>query len=219
MDVSSVVFDFDNVITLQSDGTGSDEVKDAMWPKVFGADWERIKDEFPLFIKHWSGGKGSRFEIVRDALNHLGFRGDLQKEVEKLCEDFNRLVQEGIVEMGVLSETHQFLEKLSKRFPLFVNSATPTGAMSQTLEKLHLRHLFTNVYGQEEGKAQSLRRAMKEVGEIDYKKILFVGDALTDYEAAQAVGTQFVGIATKRNGWIDGKEPFPVVTTISELQL
>ncbi|TSC56051.1 MAG: hypothetical protein Greene041679_544 [Parcubacteria group bacterium Greene0416_79] len=219
MKVTAVVFDFDNVILLGKDGTGSEEIKDAVWPRVFGANWEQVKNEFPAILKKWSGGKGSRFEIVRDALTHLWFRGDLEREAQKLCVDFNLLVQEGIVEMGVLPETRAFLEKLSKRFPLFINSATPTEAMNETLEKLDIRHFFREVYGQEGGKTESLRRAIKTVEETDPQNILFVGDAITDYEAAKAVGTRFVGVATKRNQWKERPQTFPVVTAVIELQL
>lgn len=91
--------------------------------------------------------------------------------------------------------------------------------MHQTLKMLRLSHLFKDVYGQEGGKVGGLRSALQTLRETDPQRILFVGDAPTDYSASQTVGTRFVGVATKRNGWVDGKEPFPVVTAVSELQL
>lgn len=218
MHVSAVVFDFDNVILLEKDGTGSDEVKDAVWPKVFGEDWARVKDEFPVILKRQSGGKGSRFNVARDALTYLKFQGDMEKEVQRLCEIFNRLVQKGILEMGVMPETRDFLGKLSKRFPLFINSATPTSALKETLLYLGISHFFREVYGQETGKVEGLRTAMKIAGETHPQKVLFVGDAPTDYSVAQTVGTLFVGVATKRNKWVDGTEPFPVVTAVYKLE-
>ncbi|MEK7169834.1 MAG: HAD-IA family hydrolase [Patescibacteria group bacterium] len=217
--VTAIVFDFDNVIALGKDGTGSEEIKDAAWPEVFGADWERVRNEFPVFLKKWSGGKGSRFAIARDALLHVGFSGDTEKEVRRLCEDFNQRVQEGILKLGVLPETLEFLEALSKHFPLFINSATPAQAMEETLEKLGIKNLFTEVYGQEGGKEESIRRAMRAVGETDPERIVFVGDSGTDFEAAKKVGCRFIGVATKRNMWEETPQSFPLVTAISEIQL
>ena len=219
MHITTIVFDFDNVIVLGKDGTGSEEIKDATWPEVFGTDWERVKDAFPVFLKKWSGGKGSRFDIVRDALTHLNFQGDTEREVSRLCDDFNWRVQEGILKLGVLPETREFLVKLSKRFPMFINSATPVAAMRETLAKLGIGNVFTEVYGQEGGKEESIRHAMRAVGETDPEKTLFVGDLPTDFEAAKKVGCRFVGAATKRNGWKERPQEFPVVTTVSELQL
>lgn len=216
--ISAMVFDFDNVIVLKVDGTGSEEVKDAAWPEVFGEDWKRLAGAFPAMVKRWSGGKGSRFDIVRDALAHLGFQGDLEKEVRKLCEDFNRLVQEGIVEIGVAPGARAFLKTLSKRLPLFINSATPTSAMNETLERLGIKHLFREVYGQEGGKAESIRRAMAVMSATDPKQILFVGDSPTDYEAAKTVGCRFIGVGTKRNKWKDAPQPFPVISGTHELE-
>ncbi len=217
--IKAIVFDFDNVIALRKDGTGSDEIKDAVWPEVFGSDWVRVKDEFPAILQRWKGGKGSRSHIVRDVLSYLHLEGDLEKEVQKYCEIFNRLVQKGIGEMGILTETRDFLGALSKRFPLFLSSATPTVAMNETLEKLGILDFFREVYGQEGGKVESLRSAMKAIEETDPQKILFVGDALTDYEAARAVGTLFVGVATKRNKWKENPQIFPVVSAVYEIAL
>lgn len=216
--MNAVVFDFDNCIVLKPDGTGSEEVKDGAWQKVFAEEWDKLKDEFPALIKRWSGGTGSRFEIVRDALTHLQFQGDTEKEVQRLCARFNQLVQDGIVALGVLPETRAFLETTAKRLPLFINSATPSVAMNETLEKLGIRHFFREVYGQEGGKTENIRRAMQAVGERNPKKIVFVGDSLTDYEAAEEVGCRFVGVATKRNKWNESTQPFLVVWYIHELE-
>lgn len=219
MPVSAVVFDFDNVIALKPDGTGSEEIKDAVWPEVFGDEWGSVKDAFPDILRKNAGGKGSRFTVIRDALVQLAFQGNFEEEVQRRVEVFSLLVQEGVTGMGVPSETKVFLEKLSSHLPIFINSATPLTPLKETLRELDILPFFTEVYGQEAGKEEGLRRALKKVGETDPRAVMFVGDALTDYNASQAVGTLFVGVSTKRNGWADGKEPFPVVTAVSELQL
>ncbi len=217
MSVSAVVFDFDNVIALLPDGTGSEEIKDAVWPEVFGDAWGSIKDTFPDILRKNAGGNGSRFTVIREALIQLAFQGNFEEEVQRRAEVFNRRVLEGITGMGVPSETKVFLEKLSSRLPIFINSATPLAPLQGLLRGFGILTFFTEVYGQEIGKTEGLRCALKQVGETDPQKILFVGDAVTDYEASQTVGTLFVGVATKRNGWREKSQAFPVVSAVYKI--
>lgn len=217
--IHAVIFDFDNVLVLRLDGTGSEEVKDNAWPQVFGAKWETLKPVFSEIVQRFSGGRGSRFDIAQSALKHLGVpEQEIIPEAERMCRHFNKIVQAGIVEIGVSPEVRGVLEKIAGRLPLFINSATPTAAMHETLEKLGIAHFFREVYGQEGGKTESIRRAMTAIGTVHPEHVLFVGDSPTDYEAAQTVGCQFIGVATGRNGWGMGRQSFPVISGVHELE-
>ncbi len=219
--VAGVVFDFDNTICLRADGTGSDEIKDAVWPEVFGEIlWKDIGPVFVSIVKRFSGGKGSRYDIVRSALGYSGVtQREMEDEVTRHCARFNTLVQKGILAIGIPSENRAYLQALSKRIPLFINSATPTKAMGETLQKLGIATLFRMVYGQEVGKISGLRKALIAVGATDPQKLLFVGDSISDYEAAHVVGTQFIGVATKHNGWKEYPQAFQTVSGVAEIVL
>ena len=66
----------------------------------------------------------------------------LSRLVEKGAQIFDEYVQKKISEAGADSEVVQELEKISKRVPIYVNSATPVDALKRTILNLGISRLF-----------------------------------------------------------------------------
>ena len=217
-----IVFDFDNCIALNAQtGEGSEEIKDRAWFRVFpepdydSYDLGCIIEKTKLKI---AGGRGDRNDIVAAILEYYGFSEDrILEEIIRRCEQFDEVVQEGILELGVSLEVRGALEALSKRATLYINTATPRAPMVKTLEALGLRGFFKGVYGRPGTKVSNLQR-IATVEDVPFDQILFVGDMPGDYMAGKAVGCRFIGVRTKRNNAWYVEQPFPVIGSVAELE-
>jgi phosphoglycolate phosphatase-like HAD superfamily hydrolase len=85
----------------------------------------------------------------------------------------------------------ELLERLVAAYPLYVASATPEGEIREIVSERGLDRFFAAVYGSPASKAEILRRILAE-NEYASDEVVFVGDALSDYNAALEVGAAFV---------------------------
>jgi len=77
------------------------------------------------------------------------------------------------------------------------------------VKKRNLTSYFLEIHGSPRKKREIVNDIANRHG-YDLTKCLFIGDAMTDYEEAQACGTQFFGIVKSLD-----KSPFPESTSIS----
>ena len=87
--------------------------------------------------------------------------------------------------------------------------------MREIVHERGLDRFFAGVYGSPASKAEILRRILAE-RELAPEEVVFVGDALSDYEGARAVGVPFVARVPA-----GGEAIFPadgVLLTVSDLR-
>lgn len=215
--IRTIALDFDNCIALSESGEGSEEVKDRAWFEVFSEIprtrlslvLEEIKSEI-------AGGKGDRRDIIRRVLADCMPASLTAAEIERRAECFNRIVQKGIAHISIPAATRNTLALLAHRFPLYINTATPRDAAEESISALELHSYFKSVLGRPGTKADNLRSII-HVEKIQPSELFFVDDQQSGWEAAQAVDCQFVGIRTKRNTLWTTPQPFPVISSLSEL--
>ncbi len=211
--IKTIVFDFDGVIIKDSEF-----IKKESWRHVFPELGIRLFDVIEPLINKYSGGKGSRFEIIRDVcVNELGLKNDLDHNIGLYSQKYNEVVQESIVNIGVNSSDIQLLENLSKRMPLFLNTATPIDAISETIAKLNIGNIFKKVFGYTSNfsKVDNLKLIMSDES-VSPDEILFIGDSESDYLAAKEVGVKFVGFKNNYNKSFDNSD-FPVILYLSQI--
>ena len=122
---------------------------------------------------------------------------ELKKVLEWSTEVSRQIAVIG--EMPVFDEVFQGLEKLREASDLIVVSQTTEDALVREWRHAELEEFVDVIAGAELGsKAESLIRAA--VGRYSLQKIVMVGDAPGDLEAAQAVGCLFFPI-------LPGEEP------------
>ena len=109
------------------------------------------------------------------------------------------------------------LEKLSAAADVMVVSATPNEALTRELTACGIVQYFSYVAGQETGtKSQSIRMAM--AGRYDADHVLKVGDAASDWQAAQDNGVLFYPIVPGRENesWSTlGETVLPAFTALA----
>jgi len=231
--IKALALDFDNCIILdEKTRKGSEEVKDEAWFSVF-PEIARVELEPVLekIKKEIAGGKGDRKDIVTSVysrfLSELTGKTSIpsiataymETEIMMRCDRYNYFVQEGIKRIGVSVETRRTIEKLSLQLPIYINTATPSGAILQSLDSLTLTKYFKGVLGRPKSKVENLFSIMASEDLARPTELLFVGDSTSDLAAAEKAGCLFVGMHTKRNKAWHTSTTFPLIFSLSELVL
>ena len=154
--VKALVVDFDGVIVRKSEF-----FKQEAWTIVFSAYGDSYLPHLKKAEEKFGGGRGGdRFDILRETYRSLGEPEEkLSRLVEKGAQIFDEYVQKKISEAGADSEVVQELEKISKRVPIYVNSATPVDALKRAILNLGISRLFRGVLGRPNSKIENFRSA------------------------------------------------------------
>jgi len=202
----AVVFDFDGVILESID------VK----TRAFVALFDRWPEHAEAIRRlHLENTGVSRYEkFVRIHRDIIGVSLD-DEELARLGDAFGRLIRAEMLACEFVPGARELLERLAESYTLFVASGTPETEMREIVHERGLDRFFAGVYGSPASKAEILRRILTE-HEFAPEEVVFVGDALSDYEGARAVGVPFVARVPA------GGEPiFPadgVLLTVSDLR-
>lgn len=184
MAIASIIFDFDGVI-LQSA-----EVKTAAFAKLF-ADWpDHVGDIVALHERHAGISRYEKFDrIYRDIL-----RIPLSDETRiQLGQSFSDLALTEVKTCPMVAGALEFLESRSAGLPCFIASGTPEAELHDILAHRRLAHLFREAHGSPKKKGAISRDIMAR-HRLQPEAILFVGDAMTDYDAAAELSVSFLGI-------------------------
>ena len=212
-----IALDFDNCIALEENGEGSEEVKDRAWFTVF-PEIERVKlsQAFGKIQQKIAGGKGDRRDVIEFVFARFCTAPVTEEEISNRSFRFNNEVQDGIKKIRIPDSTKKTLQALSKRFPLYINTATPRDVAQESLRVLGLLGYSKEVLGRPGTKSENLRSILR-AEQIQSEELLFVDDQPSGWESAHEVGCQFIGIRTKRNTTWDTPQPFHIISSLAEL--
>jgi HAD superfamily hydrolase (TIGR01549 family) len=194
---AAIIFDFDGVIV------DSVDIKTKAFAKLYQfAGDEIVKKVIEHHTKH---GGVSRYEKIKHY--HKDFlRKPLDDEaVNDWAERFSQLVVEAVCQAPEIAGAKDFLENHYSALPLFVASGTPEKELKIIVEQRGLKQYFKMVCGSPATKAELINKIVLE-NKLPVEKTLMIGDAMTDYLAAEKIGTQFLGIGET--------ESFPVGTEV-----
>ncbi len=97
------------------------------------------------------------------------------------------------------------------KLPMYVCSGAPREELNLVLGERHIAGYFNGIYGSPPPKAELLRIIVTEDARVLPGETLMVGDAVTDRDAALAVGTNFYGVGSQWRGgdfpWSDDLIP------------
>jgi phosphoglycolate phosphatase-like HAD superfamily hydrolase len=181
--VEAIFFDFDGVIT------DSVNVKTEAFAKIYKPYGKEVVNN--VIMHHLANGGVSRFEKFK--IYHKDFLGvDLDnQQVQALADKFHNLVVQKVIDAPFIPGALEFLVKYYLYFPLYVISATPEGEINEIIYKKELRKYFKGVYGSPSNKSKWAKYIISK-DNFDPKKVIFVGDALSDYNAALNCGLHFI---------------------------
>ena len=204
MNWEAVFFDFDGVIL------DSVDVKTKAFAKMF---WKYGPEvEKKVVVYHLNNGGVSRFDKFRYYYEKILNKPVNEEIIKSLSEQFSSLVVDGVLASPFILGAKESLENLKrKEIPCYVVSATPYEEINLIVEKKDLKRYFKEVHGSPRKKWEICQEIINRK-KYNSQNCLFIGDAMSDYEAAQENNTCFLGIAKD-----DEVSPFPDGTPVSSV--
>ena len=198
----AVFFDFDGVI-LDSVNVKTDAFAQMFRP--YGPDIEKAVVRY-----HLDNGGVSRYEKFRYFYEQLLGKTITEQELSDLGQQFSDLVVKKVIDSPFIAGAWDTLQQIRQNLiPAFVVSGTPDEEIKIIVNEKGLSSYFQEVHG-------SPRKKWEITADILFQrslksdKCIFIGDALSDYEAAQENWMHFLGIVPKNE-----KSIFPAHTDIS----
>lgn len=182
----SIIFDFDGVLV------DSVDIKARAFRKMFEQYGDDVAER--VVMHHNENGGMSRYDKFKIYYEiFLGIKVSSHK-VENLSNVFSTIVLEEVIKSPEIAGATSFLEKYSNRLKFFVNSGTPTDELREIVVKRNWSKYFEDVMGSPNNKKQNIELILRKYN-LNLKKCFFIGDALSDYEAAFEYDIKFFAIA------------------------
>ena len=182
--IKAIIFDFDGVIAE------SVNVKTEAFAEMYKMYGESVVRK--VVEHHKANGGISRFEKFR--IYHKDFLGvELDNDqVGKLAQQFSHLVLQKIIEAPYVAGAFEYLSTNYKNYDFFISTGTPTEEINIILEKRKLSPYFKEVHGSPEKKSAHVQEIISKY-QYEKSEVVFIGDALTDRDAARQNGIRFIG--------------------------
>ena len=185
MHYEAFFFDFDGVLA------DSVEVKTRAFAKLVEPYGPEIVERVIDHHRHHGG-------MTRVEKFHYYYREYLgtplnDNEMAELCRRFATLVVDAVVAAPEILGAEEFLKRWSSRLDCFVISAAPEEEVREIVKRRGMTGYFKEVLGAPTDKKTNLHTLLNKYG-LNPSRCCFFGDAESDYEAARACGTHFIGI-------------------------
>lgn len=176
MKYDAIFFDFDGVVV------DSVHIKTQVFYNMYLPFGEEIAHKAKQH--HIENGGVSRFEKFK--LYHKEFLGkELDEDgVKQLANEFSSRVKDAVIAANIVPGIIEVLEESSKTMDLFIITGTPTEEILDIVEKRGWTKYFKEILGSPTNK-DTWSKYLLEKYKYAPNKVLFVGDATTDHEAAK----------------------------------
>jgi phosphoglycolate phosphatase-like HAD superfamily hydrolase len=193
-----------DAIVFDMDGTLVDSKQTKAW--AFGKLYEAYGNEIVEQVVEWhTQHEGiSRFVKFKHWQETLLNQPYTEALGESLSNAFSQLVVDAVVKTSYIQGAQTFLQEYYQQLPLFVASGTPDLELKDIVNRRGMGHYFQKIYGSPMTKEEILNTIIVDNGWMP-ERVLMVGDALADWEGADAVGAEFLGIQTSEQGLLSGK--------------
>ncbi len=181
--IKAIIFDFDGVIVESVD------IKTTAFAKLFEREGGKVVKKV---VEHHLANTGvSRYEKFKYIYKEILKRDLSEDEFEELCDRFASLVVASVVRAPYVKGAYPFLKKHAVKYKFFIISATPQREIEDIIRLRGMKKYFTAVYGSPRKKTDAVKEIIN-VYHLSPKELLYVGDALSDYEAATENRTRFI---------------------------
>ncbi len=206
--IKAIIFDFDGVLVESVD------IKTKTLAKLF--EKERADAVKKIIEYHVVNAGISRFEkfkhIYKDILN----RQLTEIDFKHLCVKFSKLVKDAVIEAPYVDGAMVFLNKYHNKYKCFIASATPQDEIESILKERKMTRFFAAVYGAPNQK-KDIVKIIIDVLKLTPGEVVYIGDALSDYEAAKENGTIFIARVTGSDSVLHAIDS-PKVDDLRELE-
>jgi phosphoglycolate phosphatase-like HAD superfamily hydrolase len=175
-------WDFDGVIKE------SVNIKTKAFEKLFELAPQHVLDK--ISKHHIENGGMSRFEKIPLYMKFSGI-----KFSEKCLEDkinlFSSIVIDKVIKSEWVPGAKETLEKYFDKKSFYLITGTPKNEIDYILRSLDIEHYFKKVVGAPIKKNIAVKNIIKEEN-IPTNQAIFIGDATSDYEAAELNDIEFL---------------------------
>ena len=191
MAIQCLVFDCDGVIL------DSVPVKTRAFRRLAEPYGEEAADRFEMYhARHGGVSRYKKFEWFFQEVLGREIHPDESREWGKKFEAY---ALEEVRKCPMIPGAMEVLEKWRGELPMYVCSGAPNEEVNLILDERGLSRFFEQICGTPPAKAQLLDEIARSTV-FDPAGIVMVGDATTDLDAAEKVGTQFYGIGQELRG-------------------
>lgn len=182
-----------DLLVFDCDGVLLDSV--AVKTDTFGKLFEHLGPEAVDYVKdhHLRHGGVSRYAKFEHYFQKFMGRSISAEESAALDRRFNEIALEQLLITPPIAGAREFLETHQGEWPMYVASGAPDRDLRIILEKMGLAPYFRGIHGSPTPKAELLAMIVDQE-EADPRRTLMIGDSNTDLDAANAVGTRFLGV-------------------------
>lgn len=191
----TIIFDFDGVIV--DSVPLKTEAFVALYPEADAAQKDYIRQ-----YQRQHGGV-SRLHKIAHYETYLGRPAPTPEAVAGRAAEYQRLVENSVATCPMVVGAAEFLREQAGRYRMHLVSGTPGEELRRIVEARRLSGCFASITGSPPGKKDSFARILDRDA-IGPDAAVAVGDSLTEYEAAAALGIAFVGIVAQGQ-----PNPFP----------
>lgn len=183
--MKAIIFDFDGVIL------DSVDVKTEAFKQLYTTYGIDVVEKVAKY--HLENGGISRFEKFKYFHKTFLNINISDEELVKLGEDFSKLVFKKVCESRYIPGAYEFLEFCSKKYLTFICTGTPETEINKILRSKNLDKMFNGIYGSPSSKTDIINRIVIN-NNLKSNEIIFIGDAMTDYDASKNTNLDFIGV-------------------------
>lgn len=182
-----ILFDFDGVLN-DSVAVKTEAFLRIYRKKVSAEQLQSIKNHH---LENGGVNRAIKFKYFEETL----LKRKLSEErLEKLLSDFEKNVSEGFKGDTLFQGVRDCLEKLkSLSLKSYIVSGAPEKEIREILDRDSLCEFFEAIYDGSGSKENHIERILKAEGKKS-EEVLFLGDSLTDYNAAVTCKIDFIAI-------------------------
>ncbi len=205
--LDAVLFDFDGVLIESVD------IKTAVFHELFADFPEHAQAITALHEAHGGISRYVKFDMIYRDLLRLPLAAEGRAE---LGRRFEEKVVDQTIACPMVAGAREVLDAFSHRLPMAVVSGTPDAELKHIIERRDLARYFVEVSGSPRTKSAIIDDMVERTG-WRRDRVMMVGDAMTDFDAAHAAGLSFIGRVP-----VGRRCPFPpgtsIITDLTELQ-
>ena len=187
----AIFFDCDGVIL------DSVDIKTKVFYQMYAKYGEEYAEQGVHF--HLQNGGISRYEKFKHFYNQILKQQVSDETIMHLGKQFSDLVLNEVLIAPFIEGAYETISELRKmQIPSFVVSGTPHEEINYIFQKRNLDQFFIEIHGSPRIKPDIVQDILNR---YSYRNTncLFIGDALSDYDASVKTGLKFMGIEKEKH--------------------
>ena len=180
----NVIFDFDGVVV------DSNEIRIDGFRTLYAA---KAGDKIEIFMDYVRSNHGlSRYRKIRHFYASVQRQQVTEEAIQDDAERYSNIVAEAVANAPEIPGAAAFLAAFASRFRFALISSSDQRELRAICRRRGIDRHFEAILGSPEEKAVNIRNLLRDK-EWQREVTVYVGDSLSDLEAARVAGVPFIG--------------------------